>query len=330
MADAAAQKSTNVRVSDDGGAAARRRAARRRRAALGLAVVRVRVALLQHVSPERAARLALDLWCTPPVGAGRRRDDRTEPGVVTAVTTDAGARVVVESWEPSPAEGRAAPVGVVHLVHGWGGWRGQLGALVEPLRAAGYRVVAADAPSHGDSGPGALGPRRSTLPEMADAIAAVARVHGDPTAVVAHSLGTATTTLAVRDGLPVGRLVLVAAIADPIGRLDQFADLLRLAPRTRLQLQAMLGRLAGRPIAEMDVHDTLRVSPVPPALVVHDRADKEVPHEIGAALAAAWPEGELLTTDGLGHQRILRDPTVVRAVVDYLAPVGAVDGPAAP
>ena len=39
------------------------------------------------------------------------------------------------------------------------------------------------------------------------------------------------------------------------------------------------------------------------------------------ALAAAWPEGELLTTGGLGHHRLLRDPEVVRAVVDYVTPV---------
>ncbi|WP_455604653.1 alpha/beta hydrolase, partial [Cellulosimicrobium funkei] len=112
---------------------------------------------------------------------------------------------------------RRTGTGVVYLAHGWGGRRGQLGAFVEPLRAAGHRVVAFDAPSHGDSGPGRLGPRRSTMPELADALAAVVREHGEATAVVAHSLGTATTVLAVREGLPAGRLENVAAIADGHG-----------------------------------------------------------------------------------------------------------------
>ncbi|WP_454728457.1 alpha/beta fold hydrolase [Cellulosimicrobium protaetiae] len=328
MGVSGSKKSTTVRAD-------RRRAARRRKAALQLALVRARLAALQAVSPRRAARLALDLWCTPPDGAGRRRDDRTTPGTLTTVTTDAGSRVVVETWAVAgagaedrarrdggpTATGSPAEAGVVYLVHGWGGWRGQLGAFVEPLRAAGYRVVAFDAPSHGDAGPGRLGPRRSTMPELADALAAVVREHGDATAVVAHSLGTATTVLAVRDGLPADRLVLVAAIADVLGELDGFADLLGLSRPTRELLQGLISDVAGRPLAELDVRETLRSHPVPPALVVHDRADKEVPYPVGAALAAAWPEGELLTTEGLGHHRLLRDPEVVRAVVDYVTPV---------
>ncbi|MFE6234612.1 alpha/beta fold hydrolase [Cellulosimicrobium sp. NPDC057862] len=328
MGVSGSKKSTTVRAD-------RRRAARRRKAALQLTLVRARLAAFQAVSPRRAARLALDLWCTPPDGAGRRRDDRTTPGTLTTVTTGAGSRVVVETWAAAgagseertgrdggpTATGSLAEAGVVYLAHGWGGWRGQLGAFVEPLRAAGYRVVAFDAPSHGDAGPGRLGPRRSTMPELADALAAVVREHGDATAVVAHSLGTATTVLAVRDGLPAERLVLVAAIADVLGELDGFADLLGLSRPTRELLCSLLSDVAGRPLAELDVRDTLRTHPVPPALVVHDRADKEVPYPVGAALAAAWPEGELLTTEGLGHHRLLRDPGVVRAVVDYVTPV---------
>lgn len=325
MTTSRAEKSTTVRLD-------RRRAARRRKAAARLALVRARFAVLQTVSPRRAARLALDLWCTPPDGAGRRRDDRAVAGVLSTVTTSSGARVVVETWGPHAASvddardgtvDDGAGAGVVYLAHGWGGRRGQLGAFVEPLRAAGHRVVAFDAPSHGDSGPGRLGRRRSTMPELADALAAVVREHGEATAVVAHSLGTATTVLAVRDGLPAGRLVLVAAIADVLGQLDGFADLLGLSRPTRDLLQSRLSDLAGRPLPELDVRETLRTHPVPPALVVHDRADKEVPYPVGAALAAAWPEGELLTTDGLGHHRLLRDPDVVRAVVDYVTPPAA-------
>ena len=35
-------------------------------------------------------------------------------------------------------------------------------------------------------------------------------------------------------------------------------------------------------------------------------------------IAAAWPSVHLVSTDGLGHQRILRDPSVVSNVVDYV------------
>ena len=57
----------------------------------------------------------------------------------------------------------------------------------------------------------------------------------------------------------------------------------------------------------------------PPLLVVHDRDDREVPWEDGAAIAAAWPRARRLDTEGLGHQRILRDPAVTQAVADFIA-----------
>jgi pimeloyl-ACP methyl ester carboxylesterase len=62
-----------------------------------------------------------------------------------------------------------------------------------------------------------------------------------------------------------------------------------------------------------------------PALVIHDRSDREVPFASGEAIARAWRGAELLATEGLGHSRILRDPATVdratRFVLDrILAP----------
>ena len=54
-------------------------------------------------------------------------------------------------------------------------------------------------------------------------------------------------------------------------------------------------------------------------LVVHDRADKETPYAVGAALAAAWPNARLVTTEGLGHQRILSDAEVTAAAVGHIS-----------
>jgi hypothetical protein len=54
-------------------------------------------------------------------------------------------------------------------------------------------------------------------------------------------------------------------------------------------------------------------------LVIHDRGDGEVPWQHGHAIARAWPGARVLDTDGLGHRRILRDPLVVSAAVEFLA-----------
>jgi hypothetical protein len=52
--------------------------------------------------------------------------------------------------------------------------------------------------------------------------------------------------------------------------------------------------------------------------VFHDRDDAEVPWSDGAAIAGAWPGARLVTTDGLGHRRILRDERVVSQAVAFV------------
>jgi hypothetical protein len=55
-----------------------------------------------------------------------------------------------------------------------------------------------------------------------------------------------------------------------------------------------------------------------PLLVFHDRNDVDVPWKDGAAIARAWSGARLVTTTGLGHQRILRDQRVVREAVAFV------------
>jgi pimeloyl-ACP methyl ester carboxylesterase len=55
-----------------------------------------------------------------------------------------------------------------------------------------------------------------------------------------------------------------------------------------------------------------------PLLVVHDRDDKEVPVRVGQGIAEAWPNAELVLTEGLGHQRILHDEDATNFAVRFI------------
>jgi hypothetical protein len=139
----------------------------RARQRLALAATRAAFSALELAAPGPGGRWAESLWFTVPTLSGRRAGDpaggrRLE--VQVPGPDRRGHTVVGRIWGEGP---------VVYLQHGWGGHRQQLGALVAPLVAAGYRVVAFDAPSHGESGPGPSGPRRTTAVEFADALAAV-------------------------------------------------------------------------------------------------------------------------------------------------------------
>lgn len=289
----------------------RTRRLRRRAAALaGLAWLRATFAVLQVVAPGAADRKALDVWCTLPPGARRRAHDHRPPGgVVERVPTARGGEGVAEVWGDGPA---------VYLVHGWGGWRGQLGAFVAPLVEAGHRVVALDAPGHGEAGAGLMGPRRGTLVEIVDVLEAAERRYGPAAGVVAHSLGTTAAAHAVREGMAAGRLVLLAPNPGFAPLLDRFARTLWLRRRAAAHLRGALEQILGRSIDDLDVGPMGAQVEMPPTLVVHDAGDRETPHAIGAAVADAWPIARLMTTRGLGHYRVLADPDVVRAAVEHI------------
>jgi pimeloyl-ACP methyl ester carboxylesterase len=256
----------------------------------------------------RSAQRAADLWFTVPPPIDLDRLPALPPGEDVGIELD-GRPLHAVTW------GGGTPV---YLVHGWGGRAEQLGAFVAPLVAAGHRVVAFDAPAHGRSVPGRLGARRGSIPEFAAALRAAVAAQGEPHAVIAHSLGGAATAFAISDGLPVSRLVLVASPSDPLSMLSAFADHLGLGACERAELNREVARRAGYPLAAFDLPAMAGAVALPPTLVVHDRHDREVAFEHGAAVAESWPGARLLATKGLGHQKLMRDQEVIGAVVTFL------------
>ena len=290
--------------------------------AAGLAGVRAGFGLLERVAPSAGARWAARLWCTPPRVPRRVRRRRAAPPGERFTVYSGDTGVAAEAWGSGP---------VVYLLPGWGGWRAQLDPFVEPLVATGHRVVALDPPGHGDSGPSRLGRRRATLTEAAEALVAVAAVAGPPRAVIAHSGGCVAAALAVREGLRVGRLGFIAPMSDPSVHFPDFARHLRIGERTMAAFVPTLEQLVGRAMPEFNV--AARAAgrdDLPALLVVHDRGDRAAPYAGAETITWAWAGSRLVTTEGLGHRRILADPQVVTTVVDFAAARRLPAGPAMP
>lgn len=208
------------------------------------------------------------------------------------------------SWGSGPA---------VLLVHGWQGRGSQMGAFAAPLADAGFRAVAWDAPGHG-ANPGRL----SSLPEMTEAVLAAARSAGPVAGVVAHSVGAAAVSGAMTRGLAVDAAVFLAPPADPGRFLELAGAWLGLPPPIAERARHRIERRFTVRMADLaPVAQAPRMSA--PLLVVHDRDDGEVPWEDGSRLASAWPGARLLTTRGLGHRRVLRDPAVVAEAVETIS-----------
>lgn len=257
--------------------------------------------------PELTGRRACDLWFSvpPPLPEGP-----LPPGGEPFMVTAQGAAVRGQIWGAGP---------VVYLVHGWGGRGSQLAGFVEPLVATGHRVVLFDGPSHGNSDPGPAGARRTHGVELGRALDAVAARFGPAEAVVAHSLGTIATYLALRFGwLGARRLVLIAPMVEATSLFDGFQAALGFGERTRAAFDRAVDRLVGIPVAEFDARvQAAHAGPIP-TLVVHDVGDRQTAYDDARDLAATLPDARFVTTEGLGHRRILRDPAVIAQVAAFI------------
>jgi pimeloyl-ACP methyl ester carboxylesterase len=187
-----------------------------------------------------------------------------------------------------------------------------MGGFVGPLLADGYRVIWFDQPGHGESGRGAV-----ALPDFVRAIEAIVATHGPVVAAIGHSLGAAAIGVALRHGVRLGRVVFVSPPSSINQHTRNFARLLGITPRVRDAMRCRLEQRYGVRFADIDRIEELAQVPVP-ALFVHDNDDKEVAIENMLRLSALMPRANMIRTYGLGHYRILREPAVVAAVVDFI------------
>jgi pimeloyl-ACP methyl ester carboxylesterase len=196
----------------------------------------------------------------------------------------------------------------VLLVHGWSAAHADLDAFVAPLLERGVSAVALDLPAHGESA-GAT----ATLADCGEAIAALGAHLGPLTGVVGHSAGCPSTALALERGLRAER---VALIATP-QRYERFVRWF--AEEEDIEFETLIEAFAARgvDVRAFDLPVTASRLDVP-ALIVHSVDDRTCEVRGARAVAAAWRGSEMLEVDGLGHSRILRDPSVIARVVDFL------------
>lgn len=269
---------------------------------------------LQAVSPQLAAQLAVRAMFR----TTRRRPDAFETAV-----SERAERLRIEGPHGAIAVQRWGQGPLVVLVHGWNGRGSQLGAFVEPLVQAGFRVVAFDAPGHGGSDGNS-----SSMVRFADAFDAVVdamKPFFQPlAAVIAHSMGGAAVTFALsrareryEPGSGSPRLVFIAPPTDVRDFVTTVSSELGLSPRTQGALESELERRVGKRMEDLHAVRLAKTMTLP-LLVLHDEQDRAVPIDCGVSLAQAWPGAQLKKTRGLGHNRILRDPDTVAAAVAYV------------
>lgn len=291
-------------------------------ASIGLKVIRGMFGAAEHLTPRLGGRAAFELFCRTPdrrkLTAGERR------AVESAADFMSEARhhrlkarsgcITVHEFKPMPPRLAA---GTVLVVHGWRSRTEYMRLLIEGYRRAGFRVLSLDLPGHGASQG-----RRLTMANAVDAVRVADEWFGTFTCVVGHSFGGAVALSAAAGAirgiapLSVQRLVLVAA---PNAMSDVFAGFgrhINIGPRSASSADRQVERISGHRLAYFVGSEFLQRLKVP-VLVIHAPDDREVSADNASALGSAGPHVRLQWAPGLGHRRILTDPTVVQLAVGF-------------
>ena len=290
-------------------------------ASFGLKVIRGLFGAAEHVAPSLAGRAAFNLFCRTPgrrsLTAGERRAImQAGPFMQEARHHCLRARsgcVVVHEFRPS-----RKPIGTVLVIHGWRSRTEYMRSLIEGFRGAGFRVMSLDLPGHGHSSG-----RRLNMVTAVDAAQTASEWFGPFAAVVGHSFGGAVAVNAAVGSVPsisplaTERLVLIAAPNSMSDLFEGFGRFVNLGRRTYSAMAGQVHRLSGQVLAEFTGSRQLANVPIP-ALIVHAADDREVPADDARALASAGDHVRLHWADGLGHRRILSDPSVVELSVGFV------------
>ncbi|SFL88589.1 alpha/beta fold hydrolase [Marinobacter zhejiangensis] len=209
------------------------------------------------------------------------------------------------------------------LVHGWSSGAGMFEGVAQALSQRGYTLYSVHPAGHGPSTEPSSHPGR-----FIEAIeAALAYIDGPVDLAVGHSMGAGTLAYVVAGTERIHRLALVSGPATFEGLLRRFARLMRMSSRAEQRFLSQMERTVGLPLSALDITERAKLIHVP-TLVIHDRNDREVPFECAGRLAQSLSRSEVFPTDGLGHNRILRDAEVVLRIAEF-ADGSSIDEPSA-
>ena len=255
---------------------------------------------LMKSDPDKVISVAMDGFGVPP---------QTVANEAAQVILNKGKDISFADGIVATEWGRGK---TVVLFHGWGAQRGRLTGFVEPLVDAGYRVVAVDARAHGDS----AGDKTNAV-DYSKMVLAVSKEISDLEAIIAHSMGAGASVYALKLGMQVDKLVLLAGAYNWEYQIKIYAKMMGF----NQDLQESFYQYARNMINDSDDWGNVANFATDfkqAALIFHDPEDKTVPYQDSLELARNWPNSKLVTLQGLGHSDLVTDPGVIKQAVEFI------------
>ena len=261
---------------------------------------------VSHVSKRHAGDWALYFFARP---RGRRYTDSETAYLAQADVAHQidfkGRQITVYEWQPE-AQHR------VLLLHGWESNAARWQPLIKRLLAAGYGVVAPDAPAHGAS--------EGKMLHMIRYSQLIAQVveQWQPQTLIGHSLGGSAGCLYCtrHPETPLQQLIIMGVPSEFDQLADYYGNILGLSVRMRSILEQRFEARFQMTYEEVSVVGFCAQIDLP-ALVIHDEHDELSSANDARMYAEVLDDSELLITNGLGHS--LQGEVVYQSILDYLS-----------
>ena len=260
--------------------------------------------------PEKAAKFAYKLFSTPRSRAVHKTIDQDLRAAVQSLEQIDGQKIALYEWGSGDR--------IILLIHGWESRGTALRGFAMPMVAKGYKVIAFDAPAHGDSSG-----KSTNIQQMAKIIDYLMRKHPTIDQVITHSFGGAALTYCLKYFQPQKHLrnaIMIAAPESGQQVVENAIKLMHLPPVCQdLFVEEVRKRIDGRAIEQLSIAENLKHLSVDNLYLFHDVEDAISPLQGALNMLDQWEDAHLIISKGYGHFRLTKNPLLKEKIFSILS-----------
>lgn len=262
--------------------------------------------ILQFISNRLASRYAIWLFFKPLNFAMPSREYAMDKNSHQELLPIPAIGKSINVYKYGSAEKR------ILIVHGWSGRGTQLFSIADFLLSKGYEVFSFDAPAHGKSSGS-----KTYMKEFVISILEIQKRYGKFDGIIGHSLGAMSVVNAVRLGFETPYLVYISGGDLVTDIIDDFCNKLGMNRVVWQYIHDYLDNKLEESINEYSVSKAIKKISQP-VLIIHDKDDIDVPVRCAYSIHQVASNSQLFITEGLGHRRILADPSVINRMYEFI------------
>ena len=274
---------------------------------IALVYLRSRLWLIALRSPQKAAKKAFALFCTPQRGKQQKPSAIIKKAELISFNMNNLAIYGYRWNHPSSKK--------VLIAHGFESSARNFDGFIPALTDKGYEIIAFDAPAHGQSEG-----KEITLPIYVQTLQHIVSAYGPFDAYIAHSFG-GLAVAHLLETVPHNentRIVLIAPATETTTAIDGFFRLLLLNGKVRQAFDKLVMDKSGIAPEYFSIRRAMQNISAN-VLWMHDEQDDITPfRDVEKVKNDNHPHITFIISNGLGHRKIYRDRQTVNHILHFL------------